>query len=71
MLVFIQLQHLLERDPLLFEKICLFFRVTFQSGNKVYSWGPLIHELEQAPAYGIFSFPLRCEIINLQNEFRT
>ena len=69
--IFIQLHHLPLHDSILFQKILLLFQYVLQGGNFIYCWRSSKIELERALSFGLFSFPLVCTCINLQDEFRT
>ncbi|CAF1378364.1 unnamed protein product [Adineta steineri] len=70
LVILVELNHLPQFDTPLFEQICLLFKLMFNSLNTLYGWGDLVVELEKAISFHIFSFPLACKCINLQDDFK-
>ncbi|CAF1408096.1 unnamed protein product [Adineta ricciae] len=68
--ILVELNHLPHIDTQLFEQIRVLFKSLFKSNNEVYGWGSLAQELEKALPFRLFSFPLACEYINVQNTFK-
>lgn len=68
--LFVELNHLPSPDQELFSKLRFLFELLFRDGNRIYCWGPPLSELEKALHYSLFSFPLGCDLINLQQLFK-
>ena len=68
-IVLVELAHLPSEDSVGRKNVQEFFRLIFRRENTLNSWGSLDQELRPAASHGLYEWPIRASMRNIQDKF--